>query len=521
MEQLKQLGGRLLGKKSVAIILGLMGLCVPMSLSAEKLDTTFVLDMVIDSTPCYYTKYDSTGDVMATGRYIPSDYFRINIGYVTDGEGRKIDTLVYACDRVTRQWNKIEVARKDSFHMNGMLWFKNYKAAYSTAHPYYLPDSIGKQTYKSSETFFSYSMYGYYKENRLSYRTEADEHGSHVEYIDRYNVYLYDSHGNLSSHDNTEDIMQYQPYPAVYETYKNEYDDNHNLVSYVLVRDDCGFESTEEKVSYAYDEYNRRVKEIRYLPVDPYSNSIEWVFHDSTVYVYEGTPLTHPHISSLIVNEKTVAPFEEDACDYWFDMEYDPNTVSYELPDGVVATKSYDESTHILTLTTQYENGDATSKTEYRIHYTLPSISFLFIDGEQMDSFSPDIYDYWLDEEYTADLVSYDLPYNVDATESYDDSTHILTLTTQFEKGDATSKTEYHIHFRPTDGVDDFLGDQVSLYVMDKTICVDGAEEPLFVYDLLGSLVGTGRGEEVRIPVPQTGVYVVKAGGKATKVVVR
>ena len=71
------------------------------------------------------------------------------------------------------------------------------------------------------------------------------------------------------------------------------------------------------------------------------------------------------------------------------------------------------------------------------------------------------------------------------------------------------------------DGVNDFLGDQVSLYVMDKTICIDGAEEPLFVYDLLGALVGTGRGEEVRIPVPQTGVYVVRAGGKAAKVVVR
>jgi hypothetical protein len=34
-------------------------------------------------------------------------------------------------------------------------------------------------------------------------------------------------------------------------------------------------------------------------------------------------------------------------------------------------------------------------------------------------------------------------------------------------------------------------------------------------------LVGTGRGEEVRIPVRQAGVYVVKAGGKAAKVAVK
>ena len=56
MEQLKQLCGRFFGKKSVAIILGLLGLCCPSSLWAEKLDTTFVLDMVIDSTPCYYAR---------------------------------------------------------------------------------------------------------------------------------------------------------------------------------------------------------------------------------------------------------------------------------------------------------------------------------------------------------------------------------------------------------------------------------------------------------------------------------
>ncbi|MBO7607873.1 MAG: hypothetical protein J6T28_09715 [Paludibacteraceae bacterium] len=439
MEHQFNLGGRLLGKKSVAItFLGLLG---PLSLSAEKLDTTFVLDMVVDTTPCYYTKYDSTGNITATGRYTPSDYFRINTGYVTDEEGRKVDTLIYACDKVTRQWNKIEIAHKDSFYKNGMLWFKDYKVSYSSAHPYYMPDSLGTQYYKSSETFFSYSMSGYYKENRLLYSTDADAHGSHIEYTDRHIVYRYDSYGNLKSYENTEDITPGQLYPALYDTYKNEYDDNHNLVSYILESNDCGSLSIEEKVSYVYDEYNRRVKEIRYLPVDPYSDSIEWRFQDSTVYLYEGAPLTRPHISSLIVDEESVTSFDENLYDYWFDMEYNPDIVSYELPAGVTATESFDDSTNILT----------------------------------------------------------------------------IRLTSN-----STNETvEYKFHFRPTDGVDDFLGDQVSIYVMDKTICVDGAEEPLFVYDLLGALVGTGRGEAVRIPVPQAGVYVVRAGGKAKKVVVR
>ena len=442
MEHRFNLGDRLLGKKRVVVsLLGLLGLCCPSSLWAEKLDTTFVLDMVIDTTPCYYTKYDSTGNITATGRYTPSDYFRINTGYVTDEEGRKVDTLIYACDKVTRQWNKIEIAHKDSFYKNGMLWFKDYKVSYSSAHPYYMPDSLGTQYYKSSETFFSYSMSGYYKENRLLYSTDADAHGSHIEYTDRHIVYRYDSYGNLKSYENTEDITPGQLYPALYDTYKNEYDDNHNLVSYILESNDCGSLSIEEKVSYVYDEYNRRVKEIRYLPVDPYSDSIEWRFQDSTVYLYEGAPLTRPHISSLIVDEESVTSFDENLYDYWFDMEYNPDIVSYELPAGVTATESFDDSTNILT----------------------------------------------------------------------------IRLTSN-----STNETvEYKFHFLPTDGVDDFLGDQVKLYVTDKTICVDGATGPIFVYDLRGTFVGTGRGEEIRIPVRQTGVYVVKAGGKAAKVVVK
>ena len=532
MEQLRQLGGRLLGKKRVAVILGLLGLCCPSSLWAEKLDTTFVLDMVIDSTPCYYTSYDSIGNITATGRYTPSDYFRINTGYVIDEEGKKVDTLIYACDKVTRQWNKIEIARKDSFHENGMLYFKDYEVSYSSAHPYYMPDSVGTERFKSSETFFSYSMSGYYEENCLYYSAYADAHGSHVDYNVTCVVYRYDSYGNLGSYYNSINYTPYENYPPVYDTYNNEYDGNHNLVSYILKRDNCFF-STEEKVSYVYDEYNRRVKEIRYLPVDSRSDSIEWMFHDSTVYVYESVPLTHPHISSLVVDEDPVSDFEGDLLVYCFDMKYDSGIVSYELPDGVTATESFDDSTNILTVRLTSSGTDGT--VEYKFHFrpvqddddsldddvtplTLPYISSLMIDEELVSSFSADNYYYWFDTEYNPDVVSYTLPDGVTATESFDDSISVLSV--RLVSSDTDGTVEYKFHFRPIDGVDDFLGDQVSLYVTDKTICVDGATEPVYVYNFRGALVGISRGEEIRIPVRQTGVYVVKAGGKAAKMVV-
>ena len=231
-----------------------------------------------------------------------------------------------------------------------------------------------------------------------------------------------------------------------------------------------------------------------------------------------------------------------DSLKYEATGNYDEFLCQCDALNGKVLKSEYDDSTSIWTIVVTDVFG--INNTEYRIHFRpLPSISALSIDGEPVDSFSPDIHDYWLDREYAPNLVSYNLPEGVVATESFDDSTNILTISVRFatesttQPAPATSQNmalpvryapnntsvtvEYRIHFRPLDGVDDFLGDQVNLYVMDKTICVDGATEPICVYDLLGTLAGTGRGEEVRIPVRQAGVYVVKAGEKAAKVVVK
>lgn len=127
MEQLRQLGGRLLGKKRVAVILGLLGLCCPSSLWAEKLDTTFVLDMVIDSTPCYFTQYNDKGQIIQYDIYHSSsfysslsirgyalidddDFSHINIGYITDMTGERVDTIYYIRDKVTKQWREKKIS---------------------------------------------------------------------------------------------------------------------------------------------------------------------------------------------------------------------------------------------------------------------------------------------------------------------------------------------------------------------------------------------------------------------------
>ena len=229
-----------------------------------------------------------------------------------------------------------------------------------------------------------------------------------------------------------------------------------------------------------------------------------------------------PCLTSINVEKDStslpLADFSPDKLDYEMLDIYKDFPFNYIVGKGTIVKESFNDSTNTLTLSV-FHSEDSSRVTEYHIHFIHPSISSLTINGEALDTFSADVHDYWFDTEYNPDVVSYTLPDGVAAMESFDDSTNVLSI--RLATDNTSEMVEYKLHFRPTDGVDDFLGDQVSLYVTDKTICVDGAEEPISVYNLLGTLVGTGRGEEVRIPVPQTGVYVVKAGGKAAKVVVR
>ena len=880
MKQLTCLGGRLLGKKSVAIILGLLGLCCPSSLWAEKLDTTFVLDMVIDSTPCYYTKYGNKGNIVSSGRYTSSDYFRINVGYVTNGNGETIDTLTYVCDPVTKQWKARTLYGSSDqvyFYGNGMLkTIKREAPMYISVVEYENYVKFLSDGFPDEEVYSLHSHDGGANFSRQNSKTQYDTHGNILEHSSSGSSY----HQGGSAWSNGSSSSE--------SSYKNKYDAKGNLIEVELTSktrnaepdeyDVPGRETTDytsSRMEHIYDSQNRRIKtityqsnhildsivytyghawregepclltiqlngeqidsfssdkyqydfsdnpscyvldyekDVRYIvpsgsyvgefsydsktrqltisvfgrgsssdssnkktytirfsapesyitsmtsnrkPVEDFSsNKYEYDFSDSTfawswgldyefspgstvkksyddstntlsirvygadfeqdlsnmhtysirckapeayltslsfngssvdsfsptVFKYTLPDLYSPQerrisytvssgsivtetvdgtslcititdelhtqkneyvinystmeacLTSLSIKGKSVSDFSWDKYEYDFsdsleyhewdvsytlqqlgvrvnrtnmksedweifahtryidttgvleisinyeyigpgskgtaDMktyvikfkkliqslvdtyyvalqpcvisismndnyvceaidklehnmigEYNPEIFKYELPAGVAATESYDDSTHVLTLTARFITGDTTAKTEYHIHFIYPSFSSLTINEEPLDIFSADTFDYWFDTEYNPDVVSYTLPDGVTATESFDDSTNVLSI--RLATDNASKPIEYKLHFRPLDGVDDFLGDHVNLYITDKTICIDGATEPICVYDLLGTLVGTGRGEEVRIPVRQAGVYVVRAGRKAAKVVVK
>ena len=604
MEHRFNLGDRLLGKKRVVVsLLGLLGLCCPSSLLAEKLDTTFVLDMVIDTTPCYYTKYNDKGQIVEYGRYknqndiFSKPAFRFNTGYVTNERGDTLDTLYYTCDRVTKQWEEKAFIGSYSpkFHDNGMIssFYHTDYTDYTIYGEWGMPMSV---TVPSESIEYTIGGNGYTREYTY---TTYDVGGMHHANI-----------GEITTEESCDSLGNN-------DAYSNFYDDRGNLISSVQYYN--------HRYEYTYDSLDRRIKTTHYdstivkdstvyiyghalhegepvllsvlyygTPIDSFSlEQFHYDFSESLIYGDLSFVLPYGSTSeesydagtgilTLIVKGKDFAHDTTNANTYTFVLKkaesfitemtfqgipvegFSPEKYVYDdfeglyllgfgsgrlkLTDGneeisywdyetsagaIISANHYDEQTGVLTTTIAGADYDVNPTNTHTYTFVTKKIdayiSSLKINGNDFEGFSPDKYDYEMPLDYTWDddspssLIDRDFDISVypkflSVDKSYDDSTH--TLICSIYKNSTIYNT-YRFHFLPTDGVDDFLGDQVNLYVTDRTICVDGATEPISVYDLLGTLVGISRGEEARIPVSQAGVYVVKAGGKAAKVVVK
>ena len=259
------------------------------------------------------------------------------------------------------------------------------------------------------------------------------------------------------------------------------------------------FSITVKSYDYAEDSSNIHVYKILTRKIDSLS-----IYSFKVVYLSEGE---WSNIVNVVANEHKYKAFLTPSSRFIYEKPYYYD-ISANIPD-VDMTIQYSEASRMLTYAFSHKTIQSLVDTYYVA--LQPYVTSLFMN----DNFICKAFDkleHYINREYKAEEFKYELPAGVVATESYDDSTHILTLTARYKTGDTTSKTEYHIHFLPLDGV---------VYVTDRTICVDGATEPVYVYNFRGALVGISRSEEVRIPVRQAGVYVVKAGGKAAKVVVK
>lgn len=439
MEQHFSISVRTFKKMCAAVILVFSGFSSAM---AEKLDTTFVLDMVIDNTLCHFTKYNSAGEVIDSGLYNGSEGFsQINLGYVTDSDGNSVDTLYYVCDRVTKQWCEKSFSEltgrpeyeQISFYGNGMLYF--------------VGDTIIPEYYDYNVYLMSCTSLGFL----MTFQYDVYNRPGHS-YNQRALSSIYDDYGNLVSLDLyfIDHHPEYEEKSQLKITYDNVYEYGNLVQSKIEAIDNDLFHSFDSDPSdtpsvrdslkkYYYDSLNRRTKTEVFI----LENS-NYVLVDSIVYTYS-SPNTALFFSSLSYNGSQVIEFSND---------------------------------------------------------------------------NSNVFDYQINADYDPSLLKYTLPKNVIASQTYDDSNKILTISLRFMDGGSTQSIDYRLHFRPSNGVDDFFGNNVRLYVVDRTICVDGFKSPVAVCDITGRLVGMGSGESVRIPVSQTGIFVVKSSGVVSKVIV-
>jgi len=483
MEQLKQLGGRLLGKKRVAVILGLLGLCSPSSLWAEKLDTTFVLDMVIDSTPCYYTKYNNAGQIVDYGIYrnggtvrnyefgeIKNDYYRINTGYVTNEKGDKMNILYYTCDNVTKQWfpNNIIGKRFASYHDNGMLSEAEY-VDYTTAEAHHLWDPETDEEIDVHWTVPDHTLENNFRPDgyRLSFNYEDMTYGTECghpweDVYDEEHI-KYDSLGNA----------YYKGYLHEWCNITNTYDDRQNLISSHSVSNYVDI--LEE---HSYDSLDRRIKTVRYD-----STETGFVMKDSIVYTY-GNSLKEgePCILSVFDRNSPIDVFSSEQFHYDLSDATIYTRFKYITPYQTTTEESFDAETSTLSVKVKganydYDSTDANTYTFAlkKIESYITAMSFnnkMFgdtYDGPVEDFSSEkysydtfeDYYMYYLHDEYVAlyrnDTTMY-LHYRVsegaEVEDSYDAQTGIVTIIVK--GGDyAVNPTNTHTYTFTTRKVDD------------------------------------------------------------------
>ena len=70
----------------------------------------------------------------------------------------------------------------------------------------------------------------------------------------------------------------------------------------------------------------------------------------------------------------------------------------------------------------------------------------------------------------------------------------------------------------PHTAINESAANAVKIYAYGKTIVVENATDEISVYDMMGRLVGGGM---AKITVDGTGVYIVKTGNVAKRVVIK
>ena len=462
-------------------------------------------------------RYDVDGTVWDSTLYLYGEYPHVYESYLLSLEF-KVNSTFQSVDSFS--YDKYEYDLSDSLFYTEN--FYRYYTNYTTSEGASVSKSYDLKTNIMTLTVFG-ADYGCNPSNKHVYRIKHKKPESYLTELTMANMivdsfskekYMYDFSDYYHYQFYSKDRMDLLRSPSVFE------------MSLSDLRSISWSTSPEAVVETSYDGLTG-VASIKVIGADFKFDSTN--YH---VYSFLTRKIDSVFLTELKVNRKEIKDFSPRKYEYELiglpigtnspGSVIDYSMFDYNYDDHFIYEKIFSDSLHTYTINIQLK-GDENVTSNYSILFR-PYIKSMSMNEKPIPEFSADRFDYVIDEEYSSDNFKYEIDRYTSGgqcvKESFDNTTGVLTLTARYETGDTTLKTVYKIQFRPSDGVSDVLGEYVSLYTVDKTICVDGAEEPVYVYDLMGVLLGTGKGDEVRIPMKMAGVYVVRVGGRAVKALV-
>ncbi|MBP5481239.1 MAG: hypothetical protein J6Y22_05770, partial [Paludibacteraceae bacterium] len=136
-------------------------------------------------------------------------------------------------------------------------------------------------------------------------------------------------------------------------------------------------------------------------------------------------------LTSLKVNGASVDSFSSLKFDYRHPSTYASAKVEYELSTGATASKEYDPSRNMLTLTVRGADYATNPQNEhlYHILFALPcQLSDLKVDGKTIAGFDKDLYAYTVDVTYAFSQTEWKADSTAVTSASYDEGEATLTI---------------------------------------------------------------------------------------------
>ncbi|MCQ2224700.1 MAG: hypothetical protein MJZ14_03100 [Paludibacteraceae bacterium] len=243
-------------------------------------------------------------------------------------------------------------------------------------------------------------------------------------------------------------------------------------------------------------------------------------FNDHNVY--------NSQLLTLALNAVNYESFDKDVYAYEIEGSYSNITFTYTADSLTNVTEDFDPMENVLRVTVDGGNIDRepTNTHTYEFSFTEQfsfgaQITAIIYDGEPVEWFDKDTYEYTVDLDFNRAHFSYTTNSLAEVYEFFDSESLTLSVVVIGGDLDYSNMNEYTIHFASTSALAEVENDQLSVTYAEGTIWFSEAVEGDYaVYALNGTLLRSGsvNGTSVEVGELPHGIYLVRVNGKTIKV---